>query len=296
MFFCILFSYTILRDTKDVLMVTAPKSGAEVIPFIKTYVNLPTAIGFTVLYAKLCDKLEDSKDVFYTCIIPFLIFFTSFAFLVYPNIGILHPHGFVDNLAKHLPLGFSAPLSIIRNWSFAIFYVMSEMWGSVVASLLFWGFANEVTTVDEAKKYYPLFGLGANVALIFSGQYVKWVSRLRANLPAGVDPWGVSLKYLMSAVSISGLVLLATFSYMQRCVLTDPLCMKKDVDDKPKKKKKVKMSLKDSAKFLLDSRYIRDLAALVISYGMCINIVEVSWKSKLKVSFLFLFKFISHFI
>jgi len=26
----ILFNYTILRDTKDVLMVTAPKSGAEV--------------------------------------------------------------------------------------------------------------------------------------------------------------------------------------------------------------------------------------------------------------------------
>jgi ATP/ADP translocase len=44
MFFCILFNYTILRDTKDVLMVTAPKSGAEVIPFIKTYVNLPVAI------------------------------------------------------------------------------------------------------------------------------------------------------------------------------------------------------------------------------------------------------------
>lgn len=41
MFFAILFNYTILRDTKDVLMITAPKSGAEVIPFIKTYVNLP---------------------------------------------------------------------------------------------------------------------------------------------------------------------------------------------------------------------------------------------------------------
>lgn len=34
-----------------------------------------------------------------------------------------------------------------------MFYVMAEMWGSVVASLLFWSFANEVTTVDEAKKY-----------------------------------------------------------------------------------------------------------------------------------------------
>lgn len=47
MFFCILFNYTILRDTKDVLMVTAPKSGAEVIPFIKTYCNLPVAIVST---------------------------------------------------------------------------------------------------------------------------------------------------------------------------------------------------------------------------------------------------------
>jgi hypothetical protein len=37
MFFCILFNYTILRDTKDVLVVTAPGSGAEIIPFLKTW-------------------------------------------------------------------------------------------------------------------------------------------------------------------------------------------------------------------------------------------------------------------
>ncbi len=41
MLFFILFNYTILRDTKDVLMVTAKQLGAEFIPFIKTYVNLP---------------------------------------------------------------------------------------------------------------------------------------------------------------------------------------------------------------------------------------------------------------
>lgn len=35
MLFCILFNYTILRDTKDVLVVTAPNSGAEIIPFLK---------------------------------------------------------------------------------------------------------------------------------------------------------------------------------------------------------------------------------------------------------------------
>jgi AAA family ATP:ADP antiporter len=153
MFFCILFNYTILRNTKDVLVITAPKSGAEIIPFIKTYVNLPTAIGFTALYSKLCDKFENPETVFYICTVPFLIFFGLFAWAIFPHTGTLHPHAFIDMISAHLPLGFAAPLSIIRNWSFAVFYVMAEMWGSVVASLLFWGCANEVTTVEEAKKY-----------------------------------------------------------------------------------------------------------------------------------------------
>jgi AAA family ATP:ADP antiporter len=98
----------------------------------------------------------EQKDVFYACTIPFLIFFLAFAFVIFPNVGALHPHAFVDKIALALPEGFGAPLAIVRNWSFAVFYVMAEMWGSVVASLLFWSFANEVTTVDEAKKYCEL--------------------------------------------------------------------------------------------------------------------------------------------
>uniref|UniRef100_A0A7S1UUH6 ADP,ATP carrier protein n=1 Tax=Grammatophora oceanica TaxID=210454 RepID=A0A7S1UUH6_9STRA len=39
------------------------------------------------------------------------------------------------------------------------------------------------------------------------------------------------------------------------------------------------------AKFIMNSKYIRNLATLVISYGMCINLVEVSWKSKIKQAF-----------
>jgi len=90
MFFCILFNYTILRDTKDVLVVTAPGSGAEIIPFLKTWVNLPMAIAFTVLYANLANTLS-SEALFYTCIIPFIIFFGAFAFVIYPAREAIHP-------------------------------------------------------------------------------------------------------------------------------------------------------------------------------------------------------------
>jgi len=242
-------------------MITAPGSGAEVIPFLKTYVNLPAAIAFTILYSKLCNKMEQ-KNVFYSCTYPFLIFFGLFATVIYPNVNVLHPNLFIDKMATLLPAGFSAPLSIIRNWSYALFYVMAEMWGSVVVSLLFWSFANEITTVDEAKKYYPLFGMGANVALIFSGQYVKWVSNIRKALPPGVDAWGVSLKYLMGAVVASGCSMLGLFSYMQRKVVNDP-----DTGETTKiktKKAKMKMGMKESAKFLMNSKYIRFVYFIVM--------------------------------
>ena len=37
----------------------------------------------------------------------------------------------------------------------------------------------QITTVDEAKQFYPLFGLGANVALIFSGRAVVYFSQVQ---------------------------------------------------------------------------------------------------------------------
>ena len=129
----------------------------------------------------------------------------------------------------------------------------------------------------------PLFGLGANVALIFSGQYVRWVSKMRSTLAPGVDAWAVSLRYLMGAVLASGGVLLGAYKHMQDKIVSK-IEESKEAKGVPKKKKE-RMTMKESAKFLLSSPYIRDLALLVISYGMCINIVEVSWKAKLKQAF-----------
>jgi len=98
MLFFILFNYTILRDTKDVLVVTAPNSGAEIIPFLKTYVNLPSAIGFTVMYSQLCNKMSSDK-VFFIIMTAFLSFFGAFAGIIYPNRMFLHPNAAADWLS-----------------------------------------------------------------------------------------------------------------------------------------------------------------------------------------------------
>lgn len=74
MLFFILFNYTILRDTKDVLVITAPNSGAEIIPFLKTYVNLPASIGFTVAYNALVNKMSPDKAFYVVSYIKLCVF------------------------------------------------------------------------------------------------------------------------------------------------------------------------------------------------------------------------------
>lgn len=164
MFFCILFNYTILRDTKDVLVVTAKGSSAEIIPFLKTWVNLPTAIGFMIVYNKLSDILS-REALFYTCMLPFIAFFGLFAFVLYPNINLIHPIGLADRALEVLGPSFLGPIAIFRIWSFCVFYVMAELWGSVVVSLLFWGYANQVSSIISFSFSFYLFNYSGLVLI-----------------------------------------------------------------------------------------------------------------------------------
>jgi len=244
------------------------------------------AIGFMFLYAQLANMLT-TQALFYTIIFPFIAFFGSFAFVLYPLRDVLHPTSFCDWLLSIIGDRFSAPVAILRNWTFCLFYVMAELWGSVVVSVLFWGFANQITTVDEAKQFYPLFGLGANVALIFSGRAVKIFSEIRASLPPGVDGWGLSLKGLMAMVVVGGFLVAGTY-YVINNVVIPSLPVTKEAaaaTEKKAKKKKVSMPMGESLKYLAESRYVRDLATLVVAYGISINLVEVTWKSKIKAQY-----------
>jgi len=42
-------------------------------------------------------------------------------------------------------------VKVAANWTATLFFIMSELWGSVVISLLFWSLADDVCNVSEAK-------------------------------------------------------------------------------------------------------------------------------------------------
>jgi AAA family ATP:ADP antiporter len=272
MLFFICFNYTILRNIKDAVVVTAQSSGAEVIPFIKVWVLLPMAIVATLIFTKLNNRYSQEK-VFYFIISSFLLFFAAFTFIFYPFRDILHPHQLADSLEATLPVGFKGLIAMFRNWSFTIFYVICELWGSMVLSVLFWGFANEVTKINEARRFYSMLGLVASFAGIFAG--------VAANYLTNDQSWEETLKMLVSTIILCGFMTMLVFRWMNKKVLTgesfDEL-HKTQSELKPKQK----LSMRESFTYLSNSKYLICIAALVIFYNLVINLVEIVWKDQLR--------------
>lgn len=281
MFFCILFNYTSVRNMKDALVTTAAGSGAETLQFLKTYCVTPAAIIFLLFYTKGANLLSREK-LFYATMAPFIVFFAAFALFLYPYRDILHPsYETIKGLQESYP-AFKWFFSIGGNWTFALFYIMAEMWGSVTIALLFWQFANEITRTKEAKRFYGLFGLIANVSGIFAGTATKYFSKLEA--APGVDPNQVTINWMMTFCVISGILTLIIYRWMNVNVLTNPIFYNPEEDGKVKKKKP-KLSIGESFKFILTSPYLGLIALLVLSYGVSINLIEGYWKSQVKLQY-----------
>jgi ATP/ADP translocase len=172
---------------------------------------------------------------------------------------------------------------MIRYWMFTTFYVMSELWGSVVLFVLFWGFANQVTRLHEAKRFYGLFGVGANFSGVIAGQASILCCEATdfTFFTYGNDAWDRSLFLILSMVLISGLSALALFRWLNARVLTDPRFFDPE-DNAAKNKLRDKVSLKENFLSLINSRYLLSLAIIVISYNIIINLTEVLWKHQVR--------------
>lgn len=277
-FFLIFFNYNVLRTMKDALVITAKNSGAEVIPFIKLWVMFPGAILLTYIFTRLSNRLS-REIVIYSMLGLFLLYFFVFTFFIYPIRDQLHAHQLADYLQGVLPVGFKGFIAMIRYWSFTSFYAMSELWSPIILFLVFWGFANQVTRVGEAKRFYGLFGIGANLSGVAAGGVSMYCCQHDFNplLPFGHDAWEQSMIMLISLVLLAGGAAIALLRWMHLKVLTDPLYYDPS-DALGDRKIKGKMSMRKNFAYLFNSPYLVRLAVIVIAYNFVINLVEVMWK------------------
>ncbi len=282
MVFLICFNYSILRNLKDALTVTAKGSSAGVIPFVKVYAMLPMAIFMTIVFNKLSERFSQDKVIYYM-ISGFLAFFAIFAFVLFPNRELLHPHAFADQAELILPKFFQPFISMIRNWSYTAFYVMSELWSSMILSVIFYGFVNEVVKVSSARVYYSAITIFANLSTILAGTVGSYFSQdiFFSFIPFGEDSWEQGFLILISLVLIGGLATIYTFRWLNKNVLNSPSYTDLHHTFKKREKKK-KLSIKESIRHLFQNRYMLWISILVVGYNLVINLIEIVWKDQLR--------------
>lgn len=276
-FLITIFVYSVVRGAKDALVV--PASGAEILSALKLFGVLPSSVVFVVIYSKLTNMMNSQK-LFYTLTTFFITFFVAYAFLLYPIRESLD-FDLSDVIAENQALRL--PLLMVSHWSSSLFYIMAELWGSAMLSLMFWQFANHIYKVSEAKNTYTIFGAIGQIGLIAAGVIQLYTSKANSKIDS-LLAFENTLQLMMVSVFIAGLIMMSIFWYMNKFVLTDPRFFDKNAEVK-KKKNKPKMSLIESFKYVFQSKYIGLIAVLVLTYGISINLVEGVWKNQLKIQF-----------
>lgn len=284
--FCLLFNFGALRAVKDSLVV--PAVGAEVISFLKLWLVLPSAIVFTLAYVKLSNSYP-IETVFYIVVMSFLLLFIFFAFVVYPNQELLHPsEELINTMTMKYPY-LQWILRICGKWSYAIMYIICELWSVVVINLIYWQFTNSIFNTQDAKRFYPALGMVGNLGLVVAGSVlISCAKETNIFIIGGncSNQLEITFKLVIVAITLFGIVAIMTFRYLNIILANRNITLSDNIDLKEKYNilhtSRTRLSLYDSINLILKSRYIRCIAFIVICYGLTINILEGPWKSKVK--------------
>jgi len=275
--FFISLNFVILSSLKDTVIVTAPQSGAEVIPILKGWLVLPVVIGATLLYSKL-SNLVQRQTLFYGIMAFFLAFLLLYGFVLFPHRDLLCPHSSADWLIQRFGAAWTPWVAVYRYWMDAAFFIVAELWSTLAIFLCFWGFANEINRLGEAKRFYSLFIAGGNLASICAGPLVWYATSKTAGLP-----FEATLQQLMTFSVITCVCIVSLHWWITRYVLSDPRFQPEE--GAGRYQQKTKLSLVQSLRMVMTNRRLLAIAVMVIGFGLTINLVEVTWKANLKLQY-----------
>lgn len=276
--FLLSLNYTLLYNSKDTLIVSESiDSGAEVIPILKGWIVIPFAMIVMLLYQKASNYLSRA-GLFYATIVPFLLFFALFNYVLFPYRELLTPTQSAQSLLTLLGTQRSHLVAIYLNWYNCLFYVIAELWGVVTINLVFWGFANQISSQGEARRFYTLYSAAGDIGAMATALVTGWTLSAQQS-------FGQALFYGVNWVIALGLIVLMIFYYLDRQVLPGRQELNWIEDRVKIKKRKEKPSLWASLTMLYQSPHLSHIAVMVIGYSLTLNLVEVFWKALLKQAF-----------
>lgn len=265
-------NYQVLKLLKDTQIITSAGSSPEVIPVLKGWIILPASFIAAILYSKLSSRV--SKRSLYNIVIwSFIGMVGLYSFILLPYQELFTPTSHCNTLLELTGGKFQHWIAVYQNWFHSLFYVTAELWGTVVIMLVFWGLANDLTSVEEAKSSYSLYIAAGDVACFGSGWGVGLLTKHLAN-----ETFLLTIQSMAIGFILISLAILYLYRWVYRNI--DEAKAKLDIIVSHETKKKP--GFIESTKRLLSSKYLLSIGVIVIAYGLTINLIEVSWEGILK--------------
>ena len=273
--FFLCMSYSVMRNMKDTLLLTAGGAGAEALPFLKVWGMLPGALIATWIVTQLSKRCS-RKGRFFRILGFYTLYYLLFAFILFPMRDQLVLSSFGATLTQLLPAGCKGLIAIIANWNISIFYVVTELWGSVVLAILFWGWANELFSIDEAKRTYGILNLSSNVAPLFGALTASLIAAPWLTSILEVDRWEGTL--MQVTLLVCSFCCIAMVLFYRLCKLF-PGKAAEVIQGSDEKKRPI--GVRTALRLLAKDPYLLSIATVVIGYNVTINLTDLMWKDQL---------------
>ena len=192
-------------------------------------------------------------------------FFLLFTFFLLPNVGSLHlSASWASSMLAMFP-GLKILIPLVQHWSYSLFYLVAELWTSVVFGVMIMKFLGANNTGKDKRSNIKNILLFSNLGTLTAGLIGKFVPK------AYLIP---TVLYITCAAAI-GIMLIANVLFNKKTNGTSLKTPKLPRDSRSS-------GFISSMKKLYQSPYAWGLFVMVLVNGMVINFIELTWKATVK--------------
>ncbi|KRH92723.1 ATP:ADP Antiporter (AAA) Family [Pseudoloma neurophilia] len=279
-FFLIVYIYSVTKDLKDAFIIGRQSPAS--ISILKVFWVPPVATIASLIIQKMSIRMNTEAILKIFLVFYCFYFFGYGIFIPFFRDSLLEPWRIqIGDLQSDSRMEFrhisslSAFLMTFGCWTGTLHFIMSELWGTIILSLLFTQLFNEICWERQFKRFIPVVYTLSNFGLLFSA-----FTSLSLNLL--IDKLSYNHKWKLFAGLFMILGILSFFLYRIINILLYqilPIQICRDVPQRDRRPRSEPVGFLKGLEMIFSTKVIFALCIMVLGYNIVIIMAESSYKS-----------------
>lgn len=279
-FFLIVYIYSVTKDLKDAFIIGRQSPAS--ISILKVFWVPPIATIASLIVQKMSIRMSTEAILKTFLVIYCFYFFIYGIFVPVLRDSFLEPFrikmgDFQSDGTMEFRgiLSFAAFLMTVSCWTGTLHFIMSELWGTIILSLLFTQLFNEICWERQFKRFIPVVYTISNLGLLLSA-----FTSLSLNLLIEALAYHHKWKLFTGLFIILGCLSLFLFKILNVLlyeILPGPIC--RDTPQRDRRPQSEPLGFLKGLEMIFSTKVIFALCIMVLGYNIVIIMAESSYKS-----------------